>query len=122
MDVFWHKLSKYEDDRLFYSFKNLSLFVLNVISFPHSNAECERIFSAVNLTKTKTRNKLVTLTVNGVLLANQRINKDCVSFEPSFHEYSRMTKTLLYSGKKFNNNESTINCMTESEDRYCHTK
>lgn len=80
-----------------------------------ASANVVRIFSAVNLTKTKTRNKLVTPTVNGVLLASQRINKDCVSFEPSFHEYSRMTKTLLYSDEKFNN-ESTNNCMIESED------
>ncbi|KAL1488689.1 hypothetical protein ABEB36_014488 [Hypothenemus hampei] len=77
IDVFWHNLYHSDNDgQTYYRFKNLAKFALDAISLPHSNAECERIFSTVNLIKTKTRNKLVTPTVNGLLLASQRINKN----------------------------------------------
>lgn len=79
------------------TFKKLSRFVLNVISLPHSNADCERIFSKVNLIKTKTRNKLVTPTISGILLAKQRVQGDCVNFELSKDEHNYMTNCVLYA-------------------------
>ncbi|KAL1492463.1 hypothetical protein ABEB36_010715 [Hypothenemus hampei] len=60
IDAFWTALSSENSP-----FINLSNFALSVLSIPHSNAECERVFSKVNLLKTKTRNKLSTTTVNG---------------------------------------------------------
>lgn len=88
-DTFWHNLYHSDKvDQIYYRFKNVSKFALNAISLPHSNAECERIFSSVNLIKTKTRNKLVTPTVNGLLLASQRINKDC-------YRLSRLVKSII---------------------------
>ncbi|XP_050678462.1 uncharacterized protein LOC126974837 [Leptidea sinapis] len=81
------------------TFKNLSKFVLETISLPHSNADSERIFSKINLIKTKVRNKMTNSTVNGVLLAKQRVRgkeNDCTTYDPSQSEYSRMNKALLY--------------------------
>ncbi|XP_046587870.1 uncharacterized protein LOC124293018 [Neodiprion lecontei] len=96
-DIFWHKLGNCsENDQVGHSYHNLSKFALDVISLPHSNAECERKFSAVNLIKTKTRNKLITPTVNGLLLAGQRVKKNCVTLEPLADEYKRMNNNTLY--------------------------
>lgn len=97
VDVFWSKLLICDEGDQGLTFKNLSKFVLNVISLPHSNADCERIFSKVNLIKTKTRNKVITLTMSGILLAKQRVQGNCVNFEPSKDEYNCMTNNVLYS-------------------------
>ncbi|XP_043271187.1 uncharacterized protein [Venturia canescens] len=116
-DIFWHKLANCdENDQIGYSFKNLAKFVLNVISLPHSNAECERTFSAVNLIKTKTRNKLVTPTVNGVLLASQRVKKNCIAFEPVAGEYKRMTKKTLYPKSLTNCNAKSSNINDQNQN------
>lgn len=56
IDVFWDKLLKYKDQTGNPIIKNILRFILNVLSLPHSNAECERQFSKVNIIKTKSRN------------------------------------------------------------------
>lgn len=108
IDIFWANLLNFEGGDQGMTFKNVSKFVLNVISLPHSNADSERIFSHINLIKTKSRNKMITSTVNSVLLTKQRIknkNGDCTSYEPSQSEYSRMNKALMY--KKEDKSKST---------------
>ncbi|XP_045492339.1 uncharacterized protein LOC123691815 [Colias croceus] len=97
VDIFWAKLLELEEGDQGMTFKNISKFVLEVISLPHSNADSERIFSQVNLVKTKARNKMTVSTVNGVLLAKQRVRgkgNDCTTYDPSQSEYSRMNKAL----------------------------
>ncbi|XP_045468402.1 uncharacterized protein LOC123676520 [Harmonia axyridis] len=85
IDIFWGKLQKYTNEMGVFEFQNLSQFVLNILSLPHSNAECERVFSKINLVKTKSRNKLITNTINGCLLTSQCVKKDgnCVDFTPT---------------------------------------
>lgn len=63
-----------KNSKIQYVFQNLARFVLNILSLPHSNAACERLFSKVNLIKTKTRNRLVTDTINGTILASECVN------------------------------------------------
>lgn len=41
------------------------------MSLPHSNAASERVFSELNLIKTKTRNRLLHATCNSLLMAKQ---------------------------------------------------
>ncbi|XP_045472719.1 uncharacterized protein LOC123679267 isoform X3 [Harmonia axyridis] len=85
IDIFWGKLQKYTNEMGVFEFQKLSQFVLNILSLPHSNAECERVFSKINLVKTKSRNKLITNTINGCLLTSQCVKKDgnCVDFTPT---------------------------------------
>lgn len=102
VDIFWAKLLECEEGDQGMTFKNVSKFVLETISLPHSNADSERIFSKINLIKTKARNKMTISTVNGVLLAKQRVRgkeNDCTTYDPSQSEYSRMNKALLYKKK-----------------------
>jgi hypothetical protein len=53
--------------------------VQNICCLSHSSAEIERIFSKVNLIKTKLRNKLVTKTVEGLILAKDLLKVNGVN-------------------------------------------
>lgn len=59
-----NKLTKGDGTELY---PNINKFVLFILTLPHSSASTERIFSTVNLNKTKTRNKLSTETLQGIL-------------------------------------------------------
>lgn len=81
-DSFWSKILNFPEPL----FLNLAKFVLQVLSLPHANADSERIFSAVNLIKTRQRNCLLTSTINATLLTKQFISRkhsNCTSFKPS---------------------------------------
>lgn len=64
---FWKKIFSQKNYDNSESFPNLCLFVKNILSLPHSSATVERIFSAINLNKTKTRNRLNNKTIRGIL-------------------------------------------------------
>lgn len=87
-DIFWRKLLNYNGED---QYKNLSKFVLDVLCLPHSNADCKRIFSKVNLIKTKTRNKLIISSINGLLLSSQQVGADCTKYEPTSEDQFRVT-------------------------------
>ncbi|KAK3932742.1 23S rRNA (uracil(1939)-C(5))-methyltransferase [Frankliniella fusca] len=76
----------------------LRAFSLNALSSPHSNAQCERCFSKINLVKTKTRNRLVAVTVEAVLLASQAVRRVgcCSAFRPDGGHLERMTVNTVY--------------------------
>lgn len=98
IDVFWGKLFKFVNENGDAVFKNLSEFVLNVLSLPHSNAACERIFSVANAIKTKSRNRLITKTMNGILLSRECVLKsnNCIHLNVTKKMISDMTTSKLY--------------------------
>lgn len=51
---FWISLYKIQIDGV-YPFRCVSEFILKTLSLPHSLPDCERVFSKVNLIKTKIR-------------------------------------------------------------------
>lgn len=53
VDEFWHHLSTLEDLGARRVFRDLGEFALDALVVPRSNASCERVFSKVNLVKTK---------------------------------------------------------------------
>lgn len=85
VDKFWVKLLHYKNALGEFEYKNIAQFVISLLCIPHANADCERIFSKINLIKTKQRNRLVTNTINGTLLASQAVkySGNCIKFEPS---------------------------------------
>ncbi|KAF9820226.1 hypothetical protein SFRURICE_010218 [Spodoptera frugiperda] len=108
-DKFWAKLLKTED------FSELTHF-----SLPHANADCERVFSKVNLIKTDIRNRLTVETVNGTLLAAESAKGptragNCINFEPTREMYSRMTKKKIYGTKKNEDSENVPDIIFEFE-------
>ncbi|KAE9528850.1 hypothetical protein AGLY_012425 [Aphis glycines] len=77
-DEFWYHLHVKN------VFKNVAHFVLKVLSLPHSSVDCERIFSKVNFTKTKVRNKLQVPALNGLLLSSEHMKRtSCIKFKPT---------------------------------------
>ncbi|KAF0712323.1 Uncharacterized protein FWK35_00031879 [Aphis craccivora] len=82
-DSFWSAVKNIGD------YGELADFALSVLSLPHANADCERVFSTVNCMKTKLRNRLNTDTINGALHTKQHIKggresgKTCVHFQPN---------------------------------------
>lgn len=100
VDIFWGKILKFQNENNVPLFQNLARFVLNILSLPHSNADCERLFSKVNNIKTKLRNRLKTDTTEKILLAKQCVNENgnCTKFKATKCMLSKMNSTL-YIGK-----------------------
>lgn len=114
---FWNHIKNIKNDDDEFLFKNLVEFALNVLSIPHSNAECERIFSNINLIKTKSRNRLITKTIDGLLLAKQLVKYggDCTKFQASKEMCQKMTKNIIYQPIPKITNEN-LNYETEAEE------
>lgn len=93
-DEFWHNIMTTTDC------KHLAKFVLSILSLPHSNSDCERIFSVVNNIKTKKRNKLITSTINGLLLTKECVRNngkgDCKKFVPTEEMFARLKDKKKY--------------------------
>jgi len=63
------------------------------------------MFSKINLIKTKQRNRLQTLTLNGLLMASQCMQETTYcKFELSQNMYNLMTSSNLYSNLNSNDN------------------
>lgn len=111
-DEFWGNISQIRSPLGEHLFRNLSMFALGILSLPHSNAECERTFSKINLIKTKVRNRLCNKTINGAVLASQVVKKvgNCTNFQATADMIRLMTKDNLYqkSDSKENNNNEII--------------
>ncbi|XP_025203832.1 zinc finger protein 862-like [Melanaphis sacchari] len=68
--AFWKTvkdMKKGDDSELF---PLLNKFIKFILTLPHSSAATERVFSTINLNKTKTRNRLETETLSGIMLMN----------------------------------------------------
>lgn len=105
VDVFWAKLVSWKNTLGEFPFKTIATFALDALVLPHSNADCERVFSKVNLSKTKSRNRLVTNTLNGILLASDCVKYNsgsCVSFEATKEMLSCMTTKNIYQSANSN--------------------
>lgn len=96
IDQFWAELRILENLSGEKPFENIANFALDVLSYPHSNAEYERRFSKCNLIKTDIRNKLDCDTVEALLLSDQATKKSCVTFEPTKQMISLMNSSNLY--------------------------
>lgn len=66
-NTFWHEVSVFKNASGDYPFKDLSSFAIKMLILPWSNAEVERLFSQMNLVKTKTRNKMSSKLLDSIL-------------------------------------------------------
>lgn len=81
---FWCEVLNYKDAAGNNPFAELAAFATKLLSLPHSNADIERVFSQVNLVKTKLRNSLSTSTLNAILYVRfglKRVNKCCHTYD-----------------------------------------
>jgi len=114
VDSFWLTVRNGEDLLGERKFEELGQFVLDVLVFPHSSASCERVFSKINLVKTKNRTELTISTMNGLLLASQCVSSTgCNKFQPTERMISSMTKASLYTPST---SSSTSNVVLNGND------
>ena len=81
---FWIEVGNYKDASGNNPYQELHEMAMRILSLPHSNAEVERLFSQMNLIKSKLRNKLSTSSVNAVLAIRcglKRMKSCCYSYE-----------------------------------------
>jgi hypothetical protein len=98
-EEFWGKLSEVTDGTSSPQFNTLCNFMGSLLSLPHANVDVERIFSSVNLIKTRIRNKLHTKTVRALLKSKDGVKSSggCVEFTPSAELKKRMRADVLYN-------------------------
>lgn len=96
--LFWNAVAEMKNGADEQLFKHLTQFVFHVLSLPHSNADTERLFSKMNLVKTKSRNRMLTENVCGNMLASQLANRSGGSSKLGVTDdmLKRMTKNNLY--------------------------
>lgn len=96
IDKFWGAVGKIRNSNGNLKYVNVSNFVKGLLCLPMSNASCERIFSQINLIKTKTRNRFINKHVASILHVKQGISEygDCVSFQPTNEMIKQMTKAM----------------------------
>ena len=81
-------------------FPLLSKFVLLMLSLPHSIANTEGVFSQINLNKTKTRNRMDTSTLQGLLYTKGLVDDNtCFNFPMSL-EVLKRHKNSMYDQSK----------------------
>ena len=80
----WNEVHRYRDAANCNPLKDIADFALSVLVLPHSNAEVERVFSQMNIVKTKLRNRMETKMANAILgirAGLRRSGKCCYNYE-----------------------------------------
>ncbi|KAL3224003.1 hypothetical protein MRX96_027070 [Rhipicephalus microplus] len=92
---FWHAVSQMRRGDGSQEFPLLSAFMKNILCLPHSSAVVERVFSQVNLLKTKQRNRLSTDALCGLLHAKRTLtDSSCYTIQITPSHLKRMTKEM----------------------------
>ena len=95
--AFWGTISQMTDTSGEYRFPIVSRLMTSLLSLPHSNAEVERIFSQVAITKTKLRNSLKSSTLDSILVTKQSLQCSCVAFNPDKAMYMLLNNSIYDS-------------------------
>lgn len=84
LETFWKKISDFKRGDSLGAFPVLSKFVQQIMILPHSSANVERIFSQVNINKTKCRNYMENESLQGILFTKDYLkfnNANCFDVE-----------------------------------------
>lgn len=85
-EEFWVMIFNMKNELNSALFPHITKFIKAILSLPHSSAAAERIFSQLNLLKTKVRNRLCVDTCDAILHAKNLLNinnSECFNWEPS---------------------------------------
>lgn len=97
----WAEISNYRDATGDNPFQDLSELALTVLSLPHSNADVERVFSQMNIVKSKLRNRMDISTLKAILCIRyslKRLGMDSIDYELSQSVISKIGTTDIYEG------------------------
>jgi hypothetical protein len=76
-DVKWHLISKIKNPMGEEVYKKICDVMLGILSIPHSNAECERIFSLVRKNRTEFRSSMLDESLESILLLKSNFSGRC---------------------------------------------
>ncbi|CAD7092699.1 unnamed protein product [Hermetia illucens] len=96
IEEFWRMVARIEIGNE-QAFPNLVKLVFAILSFPHSSANVERVFSQVNLMKTKIRNRLENATIKACLQTKGLLklqNSDCTNFKVTTEMRKKCNKAM----------------------------
>lgn len=95
---FWMELKKTKTLDETPLFPDLAEFMLSLLCLPHSSAAAERVFSSINRMKTKTRNRLTTATISGLLHTKRlMLERNCYDLEVTRSMLSKMNSEIYKS-------------------------
>ena len=84
-EALWVEVYNYRDASGERVYADMALFALSLLSLPLSNADVERVFSPVNIIKSNTRNRMISLTLSRILHVRYGIKRQgicCTQFTP----------------------------------------
>lgn len=131
-DVFWNKMARYTDPDGNLLFINMADFAISVLLIPNSNASAERVFSKQNLEKTRPRNRLLLVSLAGLMKASAYVSltgglfnfiitdnmlKTHLKLRRSRTARTRKGRRLVTTQEDFSFDEQVLNAARE-EDRY----
>lgn len=76
ISAFWAKVCNLKNNNDELTYPLLSKLITHILSLPHSSANVERIFSTININKTKLRNRLTCETLEGILYAKAPLKEN----------------------------------------------
>lgn len=92
VDAQWRIVSQLRTPDGDYKFSRIANVMLGILSIPHSNAECERLFSIVRKTRTEFRSSMGDKTLEHLLLAKSHQAGPCYSQSYS-HDFLKAAKS-----------------------------
>jgi hypothetical protein len=90
---FWFEVHNYQDLAGNYPFRILTQGVIKMLCLPTSNAEIERVFSQVNIIKTKKRSNMQTEALDAILHCKFGLSK----FRLSSHQFDPPREILTFN-------------------------
>lgn len=103
MDRKWAILGKLSAADGSFKYENIANFMLGILTIPHSNAECERVFSSVRKTRTEFRSSLSNQNLENVLICKSMQEGYC--YQQKFDkEFLKKAKSATYNNLR-NKNE-----------------
>ena len=96
LEKFWDNIFSRKNALNEFMFPRIRDFIGSILSFPHSSATAERIFSHLNNIKNKNRNCLHTESVNAILMSKELLNKNsCEKWVPSKNLIAKYHKRIM---------------------------
>lgn len=109
--IFWGEVFNYTDASGLNPFTELSSLAIRLLVLSWSNAEGERLFSQMNIVKTKLRNRMGPKLLDNILTvrAGPKRSKVCCSEYQLPSEVLEQIRTLFYYDKNVKDTRSTSN-------------
>jgi hypothetical protein len=102
VDGVWILMSKMKNSCGDFLYDRLSYFMLGLLSLPHSNADCERIFSSVKKNRTQFRSSMKDGTLEAIMIEKTRCGKGSYK-HPVSDDLLRRCKSATRASLTLNN-------------------